>query len=126
MNFAETLCKYNTDMTFSYISGAGTDSTERGRINWARVKGKTENDLMKLPFKQVFAFRPGFLQTTKGATHVKSFYKWIKWVYPPMRFLFPKFACSLKELGLAMINSALYGYDNKILDVIDIVKLSAR
>ena len=124
MHFAQTLCKHNTDMTFSYISGYGTDSTEKGKVMWARVKGKTENDLMKLPFKKVFAFRPGFLQATKGAKNTLSFYKWIKWVYPPMRFLFPKFACSLRELGLAMINSAIYGYDKKVLDVEDIVKLA--
>ena len=60
MHFAETLVKQNTGMTFCYISGAGTDSTEKGRMMWARVKGKTENDLMKLPFKQVYNFRPGF------------------------------------------------------------------
>jgi hypothetical protein len=62
MHMAEILAKQNPEMTFCYISGAGTDSTEKGRINWARVKGKTENDLMKLPFKKVFACRPGFMQ----------------------------------------------------------------
>jgi uncharacterized protein YbjT (DUF2867 family) len=124
IHFAQILCGQNPDMTFSYISGYGTDSTEKGKVMWARVKGKTENDLIKLPFKQVFAFRPGFLQATKGAAHVKGFYKWIKWIYPPMRFLFPKFACSLRELGLAMINTAIYGYDKKIIDVTDIVALS--
>src|SRR6266508_2253769 len=62
MHVAETLSRHNPDMTFCYISGAGTDSTEKGRIMWARVKGKTENDLMKLPFRDVFAFRPGFIK----------------------------------------------------------------
>ena len=61
MKMAEILSQNNPDMTFCYISGAGTDSTEKGRVNWARVKGKTENDLMKLPFKKVFAFRFYFL-----------------------------------------------------------------
>ena len=66
MHVAETLCKVNKDMTFCYISGAGTDSTEKGKTMWARVKGKTENDLMKLPFKKVYNFRPGYLHPTKG------------------------------------------------------------
>ena len=59
MNFASTLANINPGMTFCYISGAGTDSTEKGKVMWARVKGKTENDLMKLPFKKVYNFRPG-------------------------------------------------------------------
>lgn len=66
MHVAETLLKSNRDMTFCYISGAGTDSTEKGKMMWARVKGKTENDLAKLPFKRVYNFRPGILQPTKG------------------------------------------------------------
>ncbi len=65
MHMAEILARQNPEMTFCYISGAGTDSTEKGRLNWARVKGKTENDLMKLPFKKVFAFRPGFMLRCK-------------------------------------------------------------
>jgi uncharacterized protein YbjT (DUF2867 family) len=64
LNFAETLSKLNRDTTFCYVSGGGTDSSEKGRSMWARVKGKTENDLMKLPFKQVFAFRPGYMHPT--------------------------------------------------------------
>jgi uncharacterized protein YbjT (DUF2867 family) len=67
MHMAEILANQNPDMTFCYVSGAGTDSTEKGRMSWARIKGKTENDLMKLPFKKVFAFRPGFMLPAKGA-----------------------------------------------------------
>ena len=66
MHVATTLSKCNTKMVFSYISGASTDSTEKGRSMWARVKGKTENDLKKLPFKHVYLFRPGYMQPTKG------------------------------------------------------------
>ena len=66
MNFAKTLVELYPDMTFTYISGLGTDSTEKGKIMWARVKGKTENDLMKLPFKASYMFRPGFIQPTKS------------------------------------------------------------
>src|SRR3954470_7896795 len=82
MHVAETLSSLNKDMTFCYISGAGTDSTEKGRSMWARVKGKTENDLMKLPFKQVFSFRPGFMKSFKGAKNTLPFYKYISWMYP--------------------------------------------
>ena len=66
MNFARTLAKMNSDMSFCYISGAGTDSTEKGKLHWARIKGKTENDLQKLGFKQTFLFRPGILKPTPG------------------------------------------------------------
>ena len=66
LNFAKSLSKVNPDMIFCYISGAATDSSEKGRTMWARVKGKTENDLMKLQFKKVYNFRPGYMQPTKG------------------------------------------------------------
>src|SRR5205085_1835438 len=62
MNFAETLAGLNPEMTFCYISGKSTDSTEQGKLAWARIKGKTENDLMKLPFKKVYNFRPGLIK----------------------------------------------------------------
>lgn len=120
MHFAKTLAKINTDLTFCYISGAGTDSSEKGRLFWARVKGKTENELMKLPFKAVFAFRPGFLKTTKGLKNTLSYYKYFAWLFPILKPFFPGFMGTLRELGLAMINSAKYGYPKKILQVKDI------
>ena len=126
MNMAEVLSKQSPDMTFCYISGAGTDSTENGRINWARVKGKTENDLMKLPFKKVFAFRPGFLKPTSGLKNVHRFYGVFVLLYPVFRFLMPKFVSTLKELGLAMINSVLLGYNKSIIEVQDIIQLSKK
>src|SRR5579875_1944246 len=76
MHVAGILSRLNSGMTFCYVSGAGTDSSEKGRSMWARVKGKTENDLMKLPFKKVYAFRPGFIKAIKGLKHVHSFYKY--------------------------------------------------
>ena len=76
MHVAQTLSTLNPGMTFCYISGAGTDSTEKGRMMWARVKGKTENDLMKLPFKQVYNFRPAILQSTKGLKNTLPYYKY--------------------------------------------------
>jgi uncharacterized protein YbjT (DUF2867 family) len=126
IHMAEMLAKQNPDMTFSYISGAGTDSTEKGKSIWARVKGKTENDLMKLPFKAAFAFRPGYIQPTKGLTRAHKAYAVFGLLYPLWLGLFPKFAGSLKELGLAMINSALIGYDKRVLEVLDIRELSKK
>ena len=78
MNFAQTLSKLNPDMTFCYVSGAGTDSSEKGRMMWARVKGKTENDLMKLKFKNVYAFRPAFMKPTRGQKNAPN----ILQIYP--------------------------------------------
>ena len=123
---AELLLSQNPDMTFCYVSGAGTDSTERGRINWARVKGKTENDLMKMPFKKVYAFRPGFLQPSKGSKNIHGFYAIFRLLYPVLRILMPKYVSTLKELGLAMINSASQGYEKPVLEVKDIIELSKR
>lgn len=124
MNVAQALSRLNPDMVFCYISGAGTDSTEKGRSMWARVKGKTENDLMKLPFKEVYAFRPGYMHPTPGLKNTLSFYKYIGWLYPFFRKFFPNTASTLAELGQAMINVTLYGYDKKILEVKDIVALA--
>jgi hypothetical protein len=126
MHVAQTLSRLNPDMVFCYISGAGTDSSEKGRLSWARVKGKTENDLMKLPFKEVYAFRPGFLKTTKGLKNTIPAYKYFAWLYPILRFLMPGMLGTLKELGLAMINAAKFGFPKKILEVKDIRQLSEK
>ena len=122
MGFAGMVSALNPDMTFCYVSGAGTDGSEKCNITWARVKGKTENDLIKLPFKQVFNYRPGFMNPTKGLKNALSFYKYISWMYPVMRKLFPGGVSTLKELGLSMINVTLNGYAKTVLDVKDIVK----
>jgi uncharacterized protein YbjT (DUF2867 family) len=124
MNVAQTLSKLNPDMTFCYVSGGGTDSSEKGRSMWARVKGKTENDLMKLPFKQVFAFRPGYMHPTKGLKNTLPYYKYMSWMYPFFRAVFPKFVSTLAELGLAMINVTRFGYEKQVLEVKDIVALA--
>ena len=124
MNFAKTLVKLNTDMVFCYVSGAGTDSTEKGRSHWARVKGKTENDLQKLGFKQACLFRPGVLKPTPGLNNTLSFYKWAGWLIPVIESLFPNRICSLTQLGQAMIHVVTRGYSKNILEVSDIKKLS--
>lgn len=126
LHVADTLCRLNPDMVFGYISGSGTDSTENGRTMWARVKGKTENDLMKLPFKQVYAFRPGYMHATPGLKNTLPAYKYFSWLYPLLRPLFPKFFSTLSEMGRAMINSAKYGYHKQILEVTDINALAEK
>jgi len=126
MHMAGMLSKQNPDMTFCYVSGAGTDSTEKGRINWARVKGKTENDLMKLPFKKTFAFRPGFMLAAKGAKNVPGYFGVFRVLYPALRSLFPRFVTTLKEVAVAMINSVKYGYEKPVIEVNDIIALSKK
>lgn len=126
MHMAEILSQQNPEMTFCYISGAGTDSTEKGRMKWARVKGKTENDLIKLPFKKVFAFRPGFMLPERGAKNVHGYYAVFRILYPALRAIFPGFVSTLKEVGIAMINSVTQGYEKSVLEVKDIIELSKR
>ena len=121
MHVAETVLRQNPGMIFTYVSGAATDSTEQGRSMWARVKGKTENHLLKLPFKKAYMFRPGYMQPTKGLKKVLKFYLVISWMYPGLKFFFPKYVCTLGEVGLAMINCVREGYGKPILEVRDII-----
>jgi uncharacterized protein YbjT (DUF2867 family) len=123
LNIARLLEKLNPEMTFCYVTGAGTDSTERGRIAWARVKGATENALIQL-FKQAYMFRPAFMKATAEQNNVKSYYKWVAWLYPIGRALYPAGFCTLQEVGVAMIKAASKGYPKKILEVKDIVALA--
>ncbi len=120
LNIAKLLVKTNNDMTFCYVSGTGTDTTENGKIKWARIKGKTENDLLKLPFKAAYMFRPGYIQPTKGLTHTYKVYKILVPFYPVFKLLFNKYVCTLEEVGKAMINVTLYKPKIKILECIDI------
>ena len=120
---ARTLAKLNPDMTICYVSGAGTDSSEKGRLMWARVKGKTENDLLRL-FRKAYMFRPAFIQPTKGLKNTHLFYRVLAPFFPLWKLLFPRYLLTLKEVGLAMINSVSKGYDKRILEVRDITKLA--
>jgi uncharacterized protein YbjT (DUF2867 family) len=120
MNVAKTLSRLNADMTFSYISGAGTNSSEKGGSNWSRVKGKTENDLKLLQFKQVYNFRPGFLETTPGLKNTLPLYKYIGWLTPILKAVMPGSVGSLRELGLGMVHATAYGYPKQTLEVKDI------
>lgn len=120
MNFAQAILSNNPQMTFMYISGSATDSSEKGKIMWARVKGRTENDLMQLGFKDCYAFRPGYLHPTPGQKHVLGFYKWIAWMYPFLRLIGKKYVSRLSELAKAMLYVAQNGYDKKHIEVNDI------
>jgi hypothetical protein len=123
MGFARILSKLNPDMTFCYISGTGTDSSEKGKVMWARVKGKTENDLMKLPFRQVYNFRPAFIRTSlpvkPSMTYYKT-YKYASWIFPILRFIAPNYVTNLKDLALAMIKVSETGHSKNVLEVRDI------
>lgn len=127
LDFAKTLAALNPDMTFCYISGAGTDSTESGKRMWARVKGRTENDLMKLPFKQVYNFRPGgiepFLPLKPSQTYYKT-YKYVGWLFSIIKVIAPGMVIKLKDLAVAMINASLIGYPKNILEMKDMKELA--
>ncbi len=126
MHVAEMLVTQNNDMVFCYISGASTDSTEKGRMMWARIKGKTENDLMKLPFKNVYNFRPGYMHPTKGLKNTLKLYKYVTWLYPVFKIIWRNKVSTLKELGLAMIQAASKGYTKQIIEVKDILVLAKQ
>jgi uncharacterized protein YbjT (DUF2867 family) len=113
-------------MTFIYVSGAGTESSEKSRSMWARVKGKTENDLMKLPFKNVYAFRPGIMVATEGQKSVLPFYKYVSWLVPIIKVIAPRIINDMHQVGKAMIQAALHGYEKNVIEVKDISILSGR
>lgn len=120
MHAAQTLSRINPGMTFCYVSGSGTDITEKGSMMWARVKGKTENDLMKLPFRAVYNFRPGFIKPINGMQHTLGFAKPLSYLYPVLKALFPTHGTTLENIGAAMISVTLQGYENHILENKDI------
>lgn len=120
IGIATAMARRNPDMAFCYVSGTGTDSTEKGRSMWARVKGKTENDLLALPFKAAYMFRPGYIQPTAGLHNVYAVYRVVAPLYPLWKFLFPTYVCTLEDIGLAMIRVASTGYSTNILENRDI------
>jgi uncharacterized protein YbjT (DUF2867 family) len=120
---ADVLCRLNPRMTFIYISGAGTDSSERGRIMWARIKGKTENALLRLPFA-AYMFRPGFIEPLYGARSktaaYRVFYLFTKPLLPVLRRAFPNYVLTTQQIAAAMLNVTRNGYPRKILESKDI------
>lgn len=123
---AETVSRLNNNLTFCYVSGVGTDSTEQGKTMWASVKGKTENALLLLPFRKAYMFRLGYIQPTKGLSNTLKGYKFLSWLYPVWKTLLPKYVCTLREVGLAMINIVRIGYEKQLIEVKDIVILAAK
>ena len=129
LNFARSFIKYNENSIFCYVSGTGTDSSEKGKIMWARIKGKTENALLKMPFKKAYMFRPGYIQPQKG---IKSKTKWVQAMYtlfwPVYSILkhFPGTATNTTNMGLAMINSLTADYPKQVLGNKEINKLALK
>jgi uncharacterized protein YbjT (DUF2867 family) len=124
MAAAETLCRLNPQMRFFYVSGAGTDSTEQGRSMWARVKGKTENALLRLPFAAAYMFRPGMIAPMHGerpkAAVYQAFYSIAKPLLFLLRRIFPNYVLTTEEIGRAMLIVARHGYPKHILEIGDI------
>jgi len=121
LHFARILLQVNPGMVFNFVTGRHTDSTERGKFMWARVKGKTENELMKLPFKGQYNFRPGFMMPFKEQKNVKALFKPVIFLYPK---LFPGSSLTMQEVGRAMIKTVTDGYHKQVLEVGDIKELA--
>jgi len=120
MHFAKTLVAENPRMTFVYVSGAGTDSSEKGKIMWARVKGRTEIDLQNLPLRKVHNFRPGLMKAVPGQRHTLRLYKYLFWMYPIVKTIFPNAASTLQQVAEAMIICATTDFKKPTLEVKDI------
>jgi uncharacterized protein YbjT (DUF2867 family) len=124
---AKVLAKHNPRMTFIYVSGTGTDSTEKGRTMWARVKGETENAILKLPFKAAYMFRPGYIQPLHGikasGRGTRVMYAMAAPLYPVWKALFPKFVTTTEQVGRAMLRAARDGAPKTILEPQDISAL---
>jgi uncharacterized protein YbjT (DUF2867 family) len=127
MSVAETLLNLNKGITFCYISAAGADRSEKGRIMWARVKGKTENALLVMPFKKAYMFRPGYIQPMHGIRSRTRLYNALYFVCKPLYFILKHFknsVTSTEKLGKAMINAGALGYEKNILKSGDINKVA--
>jgi uncharacterized protein YbjT (DUF2867 family) len=127
---AKILADRNPAMTFVYVSGAGTDSTERGRTMWARVKGKTENALLALPFPAAYMFRPAFIQPGPGIVSRTRSYRILYAVFGPLlpvlRALFPRFVTTTEEVGRAMLEVAKHGVPKRVIENADIIALGGE
>jgi len=124
---ARVLARLNPNMTFIYVSGTGTDSSEKGRSMWARVKGKTENNLLRLTFKGAYMFRPGAIVPLYGAKSktkfVQAFYIVLKPVLPLLYAIFPKYVTTTEQIGRAMLTIAKQGAPKSVLETADINKI---
>jgi hypothetical protein len=127
---AAAIARAGTDMPFCFISGTGTDSTERGRVMWARVKGKTENAILAMPFRAAFMFRPGYIQPMKGVRSKTPLYQGLYNVlaplYPLIRRVAPGFVTTSETIGRALMEVAQNGYERQILETVDINRVGGR
>lgn len=125
---ATKLKALNPEIKFTYVSGAGTDSSEKGRSMWARVKGRTENDLLKLGFRDAYMFRPGYIQPLKGVKSKTGWYNALyvvfKRLYPIFKILAPNSVTTTVNVGRAMIYTVVIGDEMKILESKDINRLA--
>jgi hypothetical protein len=128
LGIARTLLRTSPDLTFVYVSGAGTDSSEKGRMMWARVKGRTENALLSLPFRAAYMFRPGAIMPLHG---IRSSTRWynvvyaaVRPIYPLLSRIAPKMITTTEQLGRAMIAVARKGYGTHVLEMADINRLA--
>ena len=123
------MLEQNPSLVFTYVSGIGTDSSEKGRVMWARVKGKTENDLLAMPFRDAWMFRPGYIQPMKGIKSATPLYNALyvvfKPLYPLLKAVSPDGITSTVQVGKAMINAAAHGYAKKILHAKEINELAS-
>jgi uncharacterized protein YbjT (DUF2867 family) len=124
---AETLVRLDPGMTFVYVSGTGTDSTERGRTMWARVKGRTENALLRLPFKAAYMLRPGLIIPMHGVQSktrlYRIFYSALGPLLPALKKLFPRSVITTEQLGRVMLRLARSGYSKQVLEMADLASL---
>jgi len=127
---ARVLVAANPAMTFCYVTGQNTDSTEQGSSMWARVKGKTENALLRLGFKSAYMVRPGYIQPLRGARSktgwYQAFYNVLGPFYPVFRLVFPRYVTNTAELGRVMLELAANGYERPIIETPDIHELNRR
>jgi uncharacterized protein YbjT (DUF2867 family) len=124
LHFAQTLVRLNPGMVLVHISGAHTDGSERGKVMWARVKGKAENALSRLPFKAVYNFRPSLMKPTPGQLHIKGTYKALLIFYPLLNLFFP--GLPLSEVARAMLNAVRFGAPKTVLEAKDMKELAQR
>ena len=124
LHLAQTLVRLNPGMVFVHVSGASTDGTEQGKVMWARVKGKAENALARLPFKAVYNFRPSLMKPTPGQKHIKRAYQPLRLLYPLLNLFLP--GITLTDVARAMLYCASVGAPKTVLEAKDIQELAKR
>jgi len=122
MAFAKAIGR-QPQLSFVYVSGSGTDRTEKGRLHWARIKGKVENDLSKMDIKRAFGFRIGIMIPAEGQQYVLKYYNYLGWMSPFFKLVFPNMISTMRQVANAMIRVCSEGYNSDVIYVKDIRKL---